>query len=71
MVIYGDSLYVVDVNVLLIIDFNLVVVVEWVEVFIKYGINDVLVGEDGIVFVIVFVIYVVLKLVGDCLEIWV
>ncbi len=70
MAIYGDSLYVADVNALLIIDLNLAVVVERVEVSIKYGINDVSVGEDGTVFVTASAIHAVLKLVGDRLEIW-
>lgn len=70
MAIFGDSLYVADVNALLVIDLNLAAVVERVEVSMKYGINDVAIGRDGTVFVTASAIHAVLKLVGDRLEIW-
>ena len=69
MAIYGDRLYVADVNALLIIDLNVNAVVGRIEVPIQYGINDVSVGANGVVLVTASALHAVLKLMEQRLEI--
>lgn len=71
MAMYGDRLYVADVNALLIIDPSTASVLKRLEVPINYGINDVAVSEEGTVFVTASAIHAILRLVEQELEMWV
>jgi len=70
MAIHHDRLYVADVNVLLILDLTSNIILNRIEVPMKYGLNDVAISKDGTVFATASAIHAVLKLEGQTLKVW-